>query len=264
LFNASNSGIFKIMKLPILFAVSILTSVAITANAAVANKSAPVSLEVLTVTPKAAGQKGGFTYRIASQSDKPIAKILLEMEFRDADGILEKSVPHTRQKDLAPGAKAEEKSDDFFMSEATRNVTLKLRDVEFGDGKKWSARETALAAAAPGPLSFAGHAAPAKVEVLRFRPKKGTPKGGVAWRLVNQSNKAIEAVVFDVAFMDDTGKVEKSVPHGNSRGGDLAIGPGATLEGSMDAFFMTDKSTSARFTLKSLTFAGGEKWEAAK
>ena len=230
----------------------------------VVSNAAPVSVQTLTFTPKAAGKKGGFTYRLENRSKKPIAQVVMDMGFRDADGVLEKTVPFTRAQNLAEGAKEEEKSDDFFMSETTRNVTIAVKDVTFADGTKWSAREAAIAAAAPGALAFPGRDAPASVEVIRFRPKNAEKKGGVAWRLANHSNKPIEVFLLEIAYLDAAGKLEKTVPHTGNVGGDSAIAPGSNYEGSLDEFFLSDKTRSVKLAIKSLTFAGGEKWTAPK
>jgi hypothetical protein len=226
--------------------------------------TAPVLVQTLSFTPKVAGKKGGFTYRLENRSKKPVTQIVMDMSFRDADGVLEKTVPFTRAQNLAPGAKEEEKSDDFFMSETTRNVTITIKDVTFADSTKWSARDAAIAAAAPGALAFPGHDTPASVEVIRFRPKNAEKNGGVAWRLVNHSNKAIEVFLLELAYLDSSGKLEKTVPHTGNVQGDSVIAPGSTYEGSLDEFFMSDKTRSVKLALKSLTFVGGEKWTAAK
>src|SRR4029453_3285768 len=136
------------MKLPRLLVFLVLLPPFASAVEPVASNTAPVSVQTLTFTPKAAGKKGGFTYRFENRSKKAGAQIVMDMAFRDADGVLEKTVPFTRAQTLAPGAKEEEKSDDFFMSETTRNVTITVKDVTFADGTKWSAREAAIAAAA--------------------------------------------------------------------------------------------------------------------
>jgi len=252
------------MKLPRLLVFLVLLPPFASSVEPVASNTAPVSVQTLTFTPKAAGKKGGFTYRFENRSKKAVAQIVMDMAFRDADGVLEKTVPFTRAQTLAPGAKEEEKSDDFFMSETTRNVTIAVKEVTFADGTKWSAREAAIAASAPGALAFSGHDAPVSVEVVRFRPKNPDKKGGVAWRLVNHSNKAIEVFVLEIAYFNAAGEKEKTVPHTGNVQGDSAIAPGSNYEGSLDEFFMSDKTRSVKLALKSLTFAGGEKWTAPK
>ena len=253
------------MKLPfrVAFCFSLIPLASAVESVVPANAT-PVSVQTLNFTPRAPGKKGGFTYRLENRSKKPVAQIVMDMGFRDADGVLEKTVPFTRSETLAPGAKQEEKSDDFFMGETTRNVTITVKEVTFADGTKWGAREAAIAAAAPGALAFAGHNMPASVEVIRFRPKNVDKSGGVAWRLVNHSNKAIEVFLLEIAYLDTAGKIEKTVPHTGNVQGDSAIAPGETYEGSLDEFFMSDKTRSVKLAIKSLTFAGGEKWTASK
>jgi hypothetical protein len=241
-----------------------LIPVASAVESVVPANATPLSVQTLNFTPKAPGKKGSFTYRLENRSKKPVAQVVMDMGFRDADGVLEKKVPFTRSQTLAAGAKEEEKSDDFFMSETTRNVTITVKELTFADGTKWSAREAAIAAAAPGALAFAGHDAPASVEVIRFRPKNVDKRGGVAWRLVNHSNKGIEIFVLEIAYLDAAGKIEKTVPHTGNVQGDSAIAPGETYEGALDEFFMSDKTRSVKLAIKSLTFAGGEKWTAPK
>ena len=253
------------MKLPLLLALCLsMFRIASGVESAVPANSAPVSVQTLSVTPKASGKKGAFTYRLENRSKKPIAQIVMDMGFRDADGVLEKTVPFTRAQKLAAGAKDEEKSDDFFMNETTRKVTITVTAVTFADGTKWSAREAAIAAAAPGALTFSGHDAPASAEVIRFRPKTADRKGGIAWRVTNHSNKAIESFVLEITFFDAAGKTESKVPHSGTLGGDSVIAPGGTYEGLMDQFFMGDNTRSAKIGVKSLTFVSGEKWAAPK
>jgi len=140
---------------------------------------APIGVEMLTFTPKAAGRKGGFTYRLENRTDKPLARFEFGAEYRDEDGVLEQTVPFSFQMEFAPHAKREEKSEgNIFMSEATRRVILVPRSVDFADGSQWNARKAAVAASAPGALNFDGYDAPATVEVIRFRPKGAGKESG--------------------------------------------------------------------------------------
>jgi hypothetical protein len=74
--------------------------------------------------------------------------------------------------------------------------------------------------------------------------------------------KPIEVFALEIAYLDAAGKMEKTVPHTGNVQGDSAIAPGSTYEGSLDEFFMSDKTRSVKLAIKSLTFAGGEKWTA--
>ena len=65
----------------------------------------PVTAELLSFTPKSPGKDGGFVYRLENRSTKTVAQIVLDMEFRDADGVLEKRVPSTLAKELRARAK---------------------------------------------------------------------------------------------------------------------------------------------------------------
>jgi hypothetical protein len=84
------------MKLPRLLVFFVLLLPFASAVEPVASNTAPVSVQTLTFTPKAAGKKGGFTYRFENRSKKAVAQIVMDMAFRDADGVLEKTVPFTR------------------------------------------------------------------------------------------------------------------------------------------------------------------------
>jgi hypothetical protein len=226
-----------------------------------AANSPPVSADLLKFTPKSGTKDGGYVYQLENRSTKQIDKIVLDLEFRDADGVIENRVPSTIQKRLAARAKSKEEADSFFMSEDTRKVTFFVREVTYADGKKWNAREAALAASKPGTLSFVGHDRPASVELVRFRPKSA-PKGGVAWRLTNHSNKAIEAFVLDFTYRDGAGKAEKDFPLRVKLGDELA--PGSTWEGFENDFLQPETSRGVDLKVRSLNFVGGEKWEAPK
>ena len=220
----------------------------------------PVTAELLSFTPKSPGKDGGFVYRLENRSTKTVAQIVLDMEFRDADGVLEKRVPSTLAKELRARAKTKEEEGGFFLTETVRKVSFVVQTITFADGTKWSARHAALAASAPGKLTFAGHETPASVELMRFRPKNEARNGGVAWRLMNHSNKAIEGFVLNFAYRDAAGKVEKEAPL-TVRSGD-GIAPNGTFEGSESEFFLGDGTRSVDLSVKSITFVGGEKWEA--
>jgi len=225
---------------------------------------APVSVKVQDFRSMAAGKKGGFTLVISNVSRKPVASLLLQMEYRDADGVRERDVPSTLGQTLPPNGTITEQNDDFFMLPTTRSVTVSVREVTFADGGEWSQLNAALAAAAPGPLSFAGQATPASVEVIRFRPNTAG-QGNIAYRLINHSNKAIQEFELDVVCLDGTGKQLDRIPEGWSfLGPDLAIGPGGSSEYSKDMPSMKAAARSGTFVVRSLTFAGGEKWVPAR
>ena len=225
---------------------------------------APVSVKVQNFRPKAAGKKGGFTILMENRARKPVARLLLRMEYRDADGVMEKDVPNTIQETFPPNGTIQNENSDFFMLPTTRGVTVTVREVTFEDGSEWSQLNAALTAAAPGPLSFAGHAAPAGAEVIRFRPNSAK-NGHIASRFVNHSNKAIQAFSLDMVCLDATGTKVDMVRAGWSFGSlDLAIEPGGAYEFSQDVPSMNEAARSATFVVRGLTFAGGEKWAPAK
>jgi len=238
-------------------------------------ETAPVSAKTLGFAPKTAGQVGRVTYLFENRTSQPVTRIQVNVEYRDADEVLEKSVPYISELTLPPHAKTEQEHGDFFMSEMTRGVTLQVKEVEFADGSSW----TPFAAAAPGPLSFAGHSAPANAEVIRFRPNQAG-KGSVAFRVINHSNKAINEFELEATYLDaagkvvkalrpETGKLEDIVPHSQSLGNGMEIPPGGKYES--DPFFnpfqadqISDQARSVRIAVRALTFAGGEKWETTK
>jgi len=225
---------------------------------------APVSVKVQNFRPKATGKKGGFTILIENRARRPVARLLLREEYRDADGVLEKDVPSTIHETFPPNGTIPKENSDFFMLPTTRSVTVAVREVTFADGSEWSQLKSALAAAAPGPLSFPGHAAPASAEVIRFRPNQAK-QGNVAARFVNHSNKAIQAFGLDMVCLDASGTKVDTVSAGWSFGSpDLAIVPGGVYEFSKDAPSMNEAARSATFVVRELTFAGGEKWVPAK
>ena len=222
----------------------------------------PVTAELLTFTPKSSTKDGGFVYQLENRSNKAVTEIVLDLEFRDADGVIENRVPSTLAKTLPARAKTKEDDNGFFMSESTRKVSFVVQEVTYSDGTQWSAPGAALATSNQEKLSFVGHDKPASVELIRFRPKNVAPKGGVAWRLINHSNKAIEGFVLEFAYRDATGKIEKEVPL-TVKGGP-AIAPGGTREGSEDDFFLSDETRGVDLRVRSLDFVGGENWKAQK
>lgn len=241
----------------------------------------PLSVEVSNFRPKGAGKKGGFTYAVGNRGGKPVTSWSIAMEYRDGDGVLEKSVPHSQTvaPPIAAGARKEFDQSDFFMAATTRSVSCAVEAVTFADGGKWSRREAALAAAAPGPLSFAGYDAPATVEVIHFRPNEAG-KGRVAFRVDNRSNKTITGLGLEATYLDAAGVIVKAPPRGAERPADSVslsqqfgrgteIPPGGKYEN--DPFFKSFEadriSATARrvqIAVRSVTFAGGESWKATK
>ena len=113
-------------------------------------------------------------------------------------------------------------------------------------------------------LSFAGHAAPARAEVTRFRPNLAK-KGSVAARFVNHSNKSIQAFSFDLVCVDAAGNKVDTVRTAWSFGSpDLVIEPGGTFEFTKDVPSMNESASSANFVARELTFVRGEKWAPAR
>lgn len=224
----------------------------------------PVSVKVQNFRPKAASKKGGFTILIENRARKPVTRLLLREEYRDTDGVLEKDVPNTIHETFQPNGTIQKENSDFFMLPTTRSVTVSVREVSFADGSEWSQLKSALAAAAPGPLSFAGQAAPASAEVIRFRPNSAK-NGNIASRIVNHSNKAIQAFDLEMVCLDATGKKVDTIRAGWSFGSpDLVIGPGGVFEFSKEAPSLNAGARSATFVVRGLTFAGGEKWAPTK
>lgn len=225
---------------------------------------APVSVKVENFRPKAAGEAGGFTLLIESRAAKPVVYLLLREEYRDADGVLEKDILNNMGLTVPPKGTIEWECPAFSMLPTSRSVTVSVRQVQFADGTTWTPLQAALAAADPGPLSYAGHTAPASAEVIRFRPNQAK-QGNVVARLVNHSNKAIQAFLLDVICLDATGnRVDTDGVAMNFLGGESGIEPGGAYEFSRDLPSMSEAARSATLVVRELTFAGDEEWVRAE
>ena len=102
------------------------------------NDGAPVAVAIAELEGE--GERQQAKVDVFNFGEAPVAKFVMDLEYRSASGEVLKTVPHTQQSAI-PGKKHRQIDVvvGFFRTPDTKEITLKLREVTLVNGESWAA-----------------------------------------------------------------------------------------------------------------------------